>query len=323
MTENLKTAIVGLGVIGNVHINLAYKQGLNLVAVCDVDKTKLSNIDGVEKYTDYIDMLDSAKPNVVHICTPHYLHADMIIEALNRNINVLCEKPLCIKEQDITRIIDAEKRSKAQLGVCHQNRYNKENAFVKDYLKDKNVVGGFGSVVWNRCKEYYMSADWRGKWDTEGGGVLINQALHTLDLMIWLIGMPTKLSSDVNNLTLKKYIEVEDTATIICSGEKKFTFFATNGGCCDFPVGVTVKTDKEIVSILKNKVVTDDNVYKFPKDTAVYGKCCYGTGHDALIQEFYECVKSGKKFDIDGQEASKVIRLILAAYKSGGDKVEI
>ncbi len=323
MTDNLKTAIVGLGVIGNVHVNLAYKQGLNLVAVCDVDKTKLSKVDGVEKYTDYIDMLDNAKPNVVHICTPHYLHADMIIEALNRNINVLCEKPLCIKEQDIPRILSAEKNSKAQLGVCHQNRYNKESAFVKDYLKDKTVIGGFGSVVWNRCKEYYMSADWRGKWQTEGGGVLINQALHTIDLLIYLIGMPTKLSSDVSNLTLKNYIEVEDTATIICSGENKFTLFATNGGCCDFPVGVTVKTDKEVISILKNKVVTEDAVYKFPKDTAVYGKCCYGMGHDGLIKDFYDCVKTGKKFAIDGLEASKVIKIILAAYRSGGEKIDI
>lgn len=319
----MKTALVGLGVIGQVHVGLIEKLGLNLAAVCDCDESKMHSITGVKKYTDYAKMLDEVKPDVVHICTPHYLHADMIIEGLNRNINVLCEKPLCIKEEDIPRILEAEKKSKAQLGVCHQNRYNQENVFVKEYLKDKNVVGGFGSVVWNRCKAYYESADWRGKWQTEGGGVLINQALHTLDLMQWLIGMPTMLSSDVCNLTLKKHIEVEDSATIICSGENKFVFFATNGGCCDFPVGVTIKTDNEVINVLKSKVVTSNAVYDFEKDTAVYGKCCYGTGHTGLIRDFYECVRDGKKFDIDGAEASKVIRIILSAYKSKGEKVEI
>ena len=319
----MKTAIVGLGIIGNIHKGLIDKLNLDLVAVCDVDESKLAQVDGVEKFKDYITMLDQIKPDVVHICTPHYLHADMIIQALNRNINVLCEKPLCIKEQDIPRILDAEKSSKAILGVCHQNRYNQENLFLKEYLKDKKVIGGFGNVVWNRCKDYYASADWRGKWQTEGGGVLINQALHTLDLMQWLIGMPTKLSATVSNLTLKNYIEVEDTASIICSGDSKFTFFATNGGCCDFPVGINIKTDKESISVLKGKVVTANAVYDFEKDNTVYGKCCYGTGHLGLMRDFYDCVKSGRKFEIDGYEASKVIKIILATYKSKGEKIDI
>ena len=323
MDKLLKTAIVGLGVIGSVHFDLARNLNLNVVAVCDQDESKLSHLQDVQKFTDYINMLEQVKPDVVHICTPHYLHADMIIQALNRNINVLCEKPLCIKEDDIPRILQAEKVSNAILGVCHQNRYNQENVFVKDYLKDKKIVGGFGSVVWNRCKDYYMSADWRGKWDTEGGGVLINQALHTLDLMQWLVGMPTKLSATVSNQTLKNHIEVEDTASIICSGNSKFTFFATNGGCCDFPVGITIKTDNEVVNILKGKVVAGNAVYDFDKDKAVYGKCCYGTGHAGLMRDFYDCVKSGRKFDIDGSEASKVIKIILSAYKSKGESIEI
>jgi len=319
----MKTALVGLGVIGQVHVDIINKLGLDLVAVCDVDENKLKDTCATQKFTDYEKMLSEVKPDVVHICTPHYLHADMIIEALNRDINVLCEKPLCIKAEDIPRILEAEKSSKAQLGVCHQNRYNQENVFVKEYLNGKNVVGGFGNVVWNRCKEYYASAEWRGKWLTEGGGVLINQALHTLDLMQWFIGMPSLLSSDISNLTLKNHIEVEDTASIICSGSSKFTFFATNGGCCDFPVEIVIKTDKEIINVLKGKVVAGNAVYDFDKDKTVYGKCCYGTGHLGLMNDFYECVKSGRKFDIDGKEAAKVVKIILAAYKSNGKKVEI
>ena len=319
----MKTALVGLGVIGRVHFKVLTELGISVDAVCDVEEKKFEKFPNIPSYKDYVTMLDEVKPDVVHICTPHYLHADMIIEALSRDINVLCEKPICIKEEDILRILDAEKSSKAILGVCHQNRYNQENVFVKDYLKDKNIVGGFGNVVWNRCKDYYAQAAWRGKWNTEGGGVLINQALHTLDLMQWLIGMPKTLSATISNLTLSKYIEVEDTASIVCSGNSKFTFFATNGGCCDFPVGVTIKTDNETIQVLKGKVVVSNAVYDFDRDKNVYGKCCYGTGHEGLIRDFYDCVLNNKKFDIDGLEASKVIKIILAAYKSKGQKIDI
>ncbi len=319
----MKSAIVGLGVIGNVHKSLINKLGLNLVAVCDVDEHKLDSIDGVQKFSDYITMLDTVKPDVVHICTPHFLHADMIIEALSRNINVLCEKPLCIKIEDIDRILSAEKFSSAQLGVCHQNRYNKENVFLKNYLKDKNVVGGFANVVWNRDEKYYAQAEWRGKWNSEGGGVLINQALHTLDLMQWLVGMPFELTSNVSNLSLKNVIEVEDTASILCFGEKNFTFFATNAGCSDFPVSITIKTDSDVIQTFKNKVFTSDAVFDFDKDNNVYGKCCYGTGHQGLFADYYDCIETGRKFEIDGAEASKVIRIILSAYKSLGEKVKI
>ena len=124
-------------------------------------------------------------------------------------------------------------------------------------------------------------------------------------------------------MTLKNHIEVEDTASIVCSGENKFTFFATNGGCCDFPVSITVRTDNDTIQILKGKVVTTNAIYDFDKDKTVYGKCCYGTGHEGLIRDFYDCVSQNKKFEIDGAEAAKVIKIILAAYKSCGQKVDI
>ncbi len=184
----IKTAIAGLGVIGSVHARILEENGCSPVAVCDLCAEKCEPYSYAEKYTDYARMLDECKPNIVHICTPHYLHADMIIEALNRNINVLCEKPLCISRDEITRILAAEKKSKAILGVCHQNRYNAENRFVKDYIKDKKIVCATANVVWRRDEAYYRSAEWRGRRDTEGGGVLINQALHTLDLMQWFAG---------------------------------------------------------------------------------------------------------------------------------------
>ena len=217
-------------------------------------------------------------------------------------------------EEDIERIIQAEKKSSAILGVCHQNRYNPENMFVKEYIADKEVKGAFGNVVWQRTEEYYKSADWRGKWQTEGGGALINQALHTLDLLIWLVGEPEKISSNISNHSLRGIIEVEDTANIVASGKINFTFFATNASPVLFPVSITLAVDDEFLMVYRQKVMIGEKEYDFEKDTKVYGKCCYGSGHKGLFKDFYDTVKSGNKFWIDGTEASKVIKVILAAY---------
>lgn len=319
----MKAAIVGLGVIGTVHYEILNDLGINICAICDTNKAKSNRVIGLPFYTDYLEMIEKEKPNVVHICTPHYLHEEMIISALNRDINVLCEKPMCVSLDGIERILRAEKNSKAKLGVCHQNRYNPENVFVKEYLKDKTLINGHGTVGWNRDADYYASDKWRGKWTTEGGGVLINQALHTLDLMQWFLGVPENVTAMVGNLTLKNQIEVEDTASIICSGKGEFSFFATNGESCDIPVSITIKTEKEIINIVGEKVFIGNTVYDFEKDNSFYGKPCYGKGHLKLIKDFYNCVESGNDFSINGAEAAKVIKIILAAYESKGEKVKI
>ena len=136
----MKTAVIGLGSIGYVHMQVLKAQGKNVVAVCDINPEKASLFADIPFYTDYIKMIEEVQPDVIHVCTPHYLHAEMVIEGLNRNINVLCEKPLCISEDEIQQIITAEKSSKAMLGVCHQNRYNNDNIFVKNYLKSAEYL---------------------------------------------------------------------------------------------------------------------------------------------------------------------------------------
>ncbi|MBQ8850065.1 MAG: Gfo/Idh/MocA family oxidoreductase [Clostridia bacterium] len=318
----MKAAVIGYGVIGKHHVKILSEMGV-LSAVCDIDKNAVSGLEGVELYENYIEMLDKVSPDVVHICTPHYLHAEMVIEALGRNINVLCEKPLCIKEEDIPRILEAEKNSKAILGVCHQNRYNPANLYVKDYIEDKTVEGGVGQVSWNRDAKYYASGAWRGRWDTEGGGVLINQALHTLDLMQWFCGMPDTLSASTSNLTLDGKIEVEDTAAICAKGDVGFNFYASNGSALDMPVEITLKVSGKTVKLMPRYVVVDGEIKSFPKEKPNGTKTCYGSGHGRLFEHFYRCVREGEHFPIDGAEAAKVIKIILAVYKSHGKSVKI
>ena len=318
----MRAAIIGYGVIGKVHAK-TIPQYATLEAVCDVNESVFELCPDVKHYTDYKKMLDEVRPDVVHICTPHYLHAEMVIEALGRGINVLCEKPLCIKVEDIDRILEAEKNSKAQLGVCLQNRYNSSNIAIKEYLEGKAVEVGVGQVSWHRDSAYYASGNWRGKWATEGGGVLINQALHTLDLMQWFCGMPENMIATVSNLTLKDTIEVEDTATLLCSGGGNFNFYATIGTARDCPVEISLRADGEWIKIMPKYTVIGDSLTSYRETRHAFGKECYGSGHGALLADYYDCVATGRHFAIDGAEGAKVVRLILAAYRSGGEQIKI
>lgn len=313
----MKTAIVGLGVIGKVHISVLRELNSEIVAVCDCDEDKLKEYSEYATYLEYENMLDEVAPDVVHICTPHYLHTEMILAALKRNINVLCEKPMCIKEEDIALILEAEKVSKAQLGICFQNRYSLENVYAKEYVQDKKIIGATGIVAWRRNKEYYNSAGWRGKWETEGGGVLINQAIHTLDLLQWFCGMPKEVYASISNLTLTDTIEVEDTATVICRKEDGtgFNLFATNASNVVFPVELILRTETQTVRVVANRVMIDNEVIELKSENKVYGKKSYGSGHKSLIKDFYDCVQSGRAFSIDGTEGAKSIRILSKVYK--------
>lgn len=319
----MRTAIIGVGVIGNVHREVLLEQKKNVVALCDVNVEKTKAFSDIPVYTDYREMIEKERPDVVHICTPHYLHADMVVYALERDIHVLCEKPLCIKTEDIARILEAEEKSKAQLGVCFQNRYKYCNTYVKEYLAGKEVKGAIGFVPWKRDADYYHSATWRGTWSQEGGGVLINQAIHTLDLLQWMLGMPDFITASWSNLVLKEAIEVEDTITLAASGNSRFTLFATNGLGISFSTEIKIKTDKDVIRVCDNKVeINGENVY-IEHNTKYHGKPCYGNGHGDLIADFYECIETGHKFPIDGKEAAKAVRLVLAAYASNGEAVKI
>ncbi len=321
----MKTAIVGLGVIGKVHAEILAELGAEITAVCDVDESKISNYP-YAKYTEYEKMLKEIKPDVVHICTPHYLHADMIVSALSLGINVLCEKPLCISEEEMTRILEAEEKSSAILGVCLQNRYLPETVYLKKEFEDKKELCGMATLCWNRGKEYYASGDWRGRWKTEGGGVLINQALHTLDLMQWILGYPKSVTANVCNLTLKGDIEVEDTASIIFKTEKGgYNVFATNGSKHEFLVNLNLYGDDRnySVNLSSGKVYIDGETLDFGEGKRFYGKCCYGSGHKGLFEDFYDCVKNKKKFSIDGKEASNVMKIIFAIYQSNNNEINL
>ena len=332
MKSVLRVALVGCGEISGNHIGSILETEAELVAICDVlpekarEKAAKYGLKNTSVYENYEEMLDRERPDVVHICTPHDLHAPMAIAALERGINVLCEKPLCISMEQLTVLREAEERSVAQIGVCHQNRYKPSMQTLRELARD-GVSGVFGSVVWKRDDAYYRSGDWRGTWAREGGGVMINQALHTLDLLQWIAGMPTHVTAQIGNWTHRGVIEVEDTAsaTFVCENGMPMQFFATTSAGASLPITVQMMlADKRKVMAQNDVLMVNAEPVRIPsRSGALAGKEVWGVEHAALIADFYRCVRSGEHFPIDVEEAGRVVRLILSMYRSNGETIEI
>ncbi len=329
--KKMRIAVIGCGAICPNHIRAIQSTENEICALCDIlpDAAKAIaerfELGELPIYTDYKEMLDCEKPDVVHICTPHYLHPEMCVEALKRDINVLCEKPIAISYEGIDMIREALKATKAQLGVSFQNRYETPFKRLKELTAD-GVKSAHGTVVWKRGADYYNSAEWRGTWEYEGGGVMINQAIHTLDMLMYNCGMPKSVIAHVSTDTHGDFIEVEDTASarFECDNGNVFHIFATNTANDTTSARIEVKlTSGKVVIVTANMLIHGDELEFVKGKSGPTDKAVWGNGHTALITHFYECVDSGEHFPIDLEEASKAVRMILAMYASNGKKIEI
>lgn len=326
----MRIGIVGLGAISPLHIRAILKHGQKITAICDVDPEKRQKVNAefglnAEEYSDYNALLASGKVDVVHVCTPHYLHAEIICMALGANIHVLCEKPLAINFEQLDAIEKAVKNSSATLGVCFQNRYNASVLYLKEFFKDKEIIAATANLVWHRGKDYYSSAKWRGKKQYEGGGVMINQAIHTLDLLQWFCGMPESVIAHCSNNSLKNVIDVEDTAfgCFTLKNGGNFIINATNSAASCFPIVLMFQSKTDAVELSGDNLIVNGKFVTKSDGAPIFGKEEWGVGHDKLIREFYNCLENGKKFPIDFYEASKTVKLILKMYQSNGEKVNI
>jgi len=220
-TRQVRTALIGCGKVGRIHAGaLATLNCSKLVAVCDGHHERAEGFAkefGGDAFVDVAEMIETAEPEAVCICTPHPLHADPAVLALNAGVHVLVEKPLAATLADCDRMIAAAKASGATLSVVSQRRWFEPVARVKAAILAEKIgkpsLAVVGMFNW-RDASYYESDPWRGRWATEGGGVLVNQAPHQLDLLHWFMGEIEEISgawSNINHPT----VEVEDTAVAI------------------------------------------------------------------------------------------------------------
>ena len=228
--------IVGYGAIGPVHaLALEGVENAKLYAVCDIDaeRRKLcAEKYSVIEYADFDEMLKDENIHSVHICTPHYLHFPMIKKALEAGKDVVVEKPVTMTKDEFKELQNLKDVNK--VCVVFQNRLNPCVVKLKELIENRElgeIKAARAMLTWRRTKAYYQAADWRGKWATEGGGLLINQAVHTLDYFSYLLGNVKSVKASMSNFTLEDTIEVEDTLAAVLELESgvRGIFFATNG----------------------------------------------------------------------------------------------
>ncbi|MFU8946295.1 Gfo/Idh/MocA family protein [Mycetocola zhadangensis] len=326
MSTPLRIAVVGCGDISALHFTaIAGQNNVTLVAVCDVDEGRLaaaSQSHGVPGFTNHRQMLDELTPDVVHICTPHNTHAALAIDALDRGVSVVLEKPVAHTRDEATRLVDAAKRSDASIAVCFQNRYNAPVQAAAEILATGavgTVHGAAATVIWHRSAEYYQDRPWRGRWSTGGGGLLMNQAIHTLDLVQWLMGPVTSVRGSASTRFLDDVIEVEDTADMVLTHESgaRSVFYTTLAYVANAPVTLEIVAENATLRLCGDLTVTwaDGRVETVRERALPTGERAYwGISHELLIADFYQRVQTGSSFWIDPAEARKSFDIIQDIY---------
>jgi UDP-N-acetyl-2-amino-2-deoxyglucuronate dehydrogenase len=340
-TPKLRFALVGAGVIGKVHARalIDLPDVAELVAVVDRDPAKakaLAGQYGAEASTDLDAMLRRDDIDAVTICTPSGLHADGAVAALDAGKHVVVEKPIDITLPAADRIIDAEKRSGKTVAVISQHRFDKSTEKVQQAVRDGHlgtITSAIASHAWWRGQSYYDSGDWRGTWALDGGGAVMNQTVHTINLMITTLGTPVEVFAYTACLAHER-IEVEDTAVAVV----KFASGALgmiHGTTAAYPgldaslrvfgsKGSAVITDDELVffhahageapeigmqaPVAENQVTDDDTLG--PQDRPL------GGAHRRQFADFIDAVTTGRPPRVGTAEARTAVSVILAMYES-------
>jgi UDP-N-acetyl-2-amino-2-deoxyglucuronate dehydrogenase len=339
MPEKLKFAIVGTGVIAQYHAKaLAHLQGGELVAISDnqIDVArKFAETYGVtDIYTDYEEMFKRSDIDCVCVCTPSGLHGEVTIAAAQAGKHVFCEKPLEITSEKMQRMIDTCRQYNVKLGCVFQRRVMPSSIVVKKAVMEGKLgrpVLGDAYLKYYRSPEYYRSAGWRGTWQLDGGGALMNQGVHGVDVIQWLMGDVQSVFA--YSAPLVRNIEVEDTAVAVVK-YKSGAFGVIQGTTSVYPAQ---ETRFELHGEKGSIIFSDSGIQQWsfvgsdepvPQVEARINSSSDPTkiasdGHFVLLQDFVEAIREDRDPLMTGVEAKKSVDLILAIYESSKTGKEI
>lgn len=320
----VRTAVIGCGDVSVVHLAAIGKlPGVELAGVCDPDPERTRHLT-VPTFTDHRQLLRTVRPDVVHICTPHDQHVAVAIDCLEAGVAVLLEKPVAATVAEADRLIlAAREHSEVKIGICLQNRYNATSRAARALLRSTEVTGASATVMWHRDAAYYRARPWRGRRAQSGGGVLVNQAIHTLDLLEWLIGEVTGIRGQVGRYALDGVVDVEDTAAAVLdhAGGARSVFFATVANAVDAPVTIEIVTAAAVLLIRGDLTVTyADGRTEVVAEPAASGggRSYWGASHELLIADFYRTLDDPEPFWISPAEGARALRLIDRLYRQEG-----
>ncbi len=335
MVKKIGYAVVGLGV-GRSHVKAAAaSEHADLIAVCDLIPEKLEKCKAdypyILTYTDFAEMLKNPDIDIVSIAVPSGDHAKLAIEAMEAGKNVLIEKPIDITVAAALSIEEARKRTGMTAGVVHQNRNNANMKPMMEALARGdfgNIFYGDFEVKWYRTQKYYDDGGWRGTWEMDGGGSLMNQAVHTVDLMQWIMGDVESVTSQIGIYAHK--IDTEDfTASLIkFKSGAVATFVSTTNA---YEVGVTaikvygtkgsIECNGDTVQLWRREGAPEDEEEYMLKNysgnsaaAALDPTLC--TGHTSMVEDIIAAVRDKRDPQIVPLEAVKSVRIVNAVYES-------
>ena len=347
MEKTVGYAVVGLGV-GKAHVRGAVEaQGCKLVALCDLQQAQLDNalekipgVQGAALYTDFAEMLKNPEIDVVSVCTPSGLHSDMAVQALRAGKHVLVEKPMDITVDKILAIEKARRETGLKVGGIFQNRRNAimepfKAAVEQGRLGD--IFAAFFRVNWYRTDDYFLdNGGWRGTWAMDGGGSLMNQGVHTVDLMQWLLGDVESVRAHTRIVCHK--IETEDftQSTIKFKRGTIATFISTTSAYPGLGTELQLTgTDGSIHidgdRVIKWKIKGENMEAEEAEMQERFGGKGSGNvadhtvvrGHSFQVQDMVDAVRFDRDPMVGPMEATKAVRIINAVYESSRTGKEI
>jgi predicted dehydrogenase len=333
----LKIGIIGSGnSANNIVTSLSTLDSAILVAIASKDAESANRIAkqyNIPKiYDSHTDLLKDPAVDAVIISVPHNLHYALTMDALNAGKHVLCEKPLAMNMDQGREMIKKAETKDLRLGTFFQNRFmaaTKEAKRIIDSGEIGLILHAQVNVLWSRDQKYYDDSPWRGKWSTEGGGSLINQASHSIDQLVWLVGKPKVVFGAWSARTHK--IEVDDNAAavVLFENEVYATIQTSTSVAPGYPAKVNVFGTKGSIQI-------DGNVLKVTRESGEedvfdYDKAQVGSSNDpkkfslaaqkALLIDFIDAVNNHRAPLVDGYEGIRAIEVITAIYRSSGKEV--
>lgn len=335
-------ALIGCGRIATNHIKAVINNKLNLVAVCDVNpdhidnllaKHDLQNDTTIKRYTDYKKMIEGNDLELIGIATESGSHAEIAFDCINHGINVIIEKPMAMSIADADAIIKAAEANHVKVSACHQNRFNIAVQKMRKALEDGRfgrISHGSIHVRWNRNRDYYTQAPWRGTW-AQDGGCLMNQCIHGIDLLRWMMGGEIEEVYGVTKQQFHDYLEAEDIGMAVVKFkngavatiegttnvypknlEETLYLFGENG---------TVKLGGKSTNAIdvwdfadRTDLEAADNVGFFEETSNVYGN-----GHTSLYADVIDAIINDRKPYVDAKAGRDALELVLAVYKSAAE----
>lgn len=335
----MKYALIGCGRIATNHVKAVLLNNLEFVAACDLEqdniehllaKHGLQNNQRIGRYTDYKKMItEHPELELAAIATSSGAHAEIALYCIDHGINVIIEKPMAMNMEDAEEIIRRSEEKNVKVCACHQNRFNLAVQQVRKAVEEGRlgkISHGSVHVRWNREKEYYAQAPWRGTW-AEDGGCLMNQCIHSIDMLRWMMGDEVVSVYGITRQQHHGYLEAEDVGLAIV------TFPDGTAATIEGTTNVYPQNLEETLYMfgdhgtikLGGKSMNNIDVWDFsdvrPEDKTAKNlkeatANVYGNGHTPLYADMMDAIASNRKPYVDAVAGRNALEMILGIYKS-------